>query len=364
MDGINKVYVGLDVHKKYCYATMMDEKGETLCGRMFLNTIGELDRFIESIPSEDAEVVLEASTSALPVYDHLESKGLEMHMAHPLRTKAIASAKVKTDKIDSKVLADLLRMDGIPEAYVPSKEIRGLRDVVRHRISLVRMRTQIKNRIHAILAKEGTRHNFSDLFGRLGMFALKKVKLNKSNRIAMNNFLDVLEVLNAKIDETTKYIEDVGKEMEDVKLLVTIPGIGIYSAVLVIAEIGDVSRFLDHGKLTSYAGLTPRVYQSGSVNRTGHITKQGSKWLRWILVQCAHSTVRSKQPNHLQTFYHRKAKKRGNKIAITATARKLLKVAYYMLQNNEPFKPEGKNIKVKNHGVITKSPINHAYAVA
>ena len=322
------MFVGLDVHKRFCHATILSHEGVKMSEAKFLNTLEELDEFLEELSSE-ASIVMEASSTWEYIYDYIESKGLKVCLAHPLKTRAIADARIKTDSIDSETLAHLLRADLIPRSYVPTKPIRELREIVRHRASLVRLRTEVKNKVHAIVAKEGIRHDFSDLFGKAGTEFLRTIELSKTNRFALNNYLALIENLDTRIHETSEYIECIAKNTPEVRLLTTIPGIGTYSALLILSEIGEVERFPSPKKLCSYAGLIPAVYQSGSTKRYGKITKQGSKWLRWILIQAVHKTV--KNPNALQRFYHKLARRKGNKIAIVATARKLLIYIYQML---------------------------------
>lgn len=333
------LYVGMDVSKKTCYVTVKDEKGRTMQTTKFLNTIEELDNFIENLEGR-TQFVMEASYTWEHLYDRIEEKGFKVCLANPVKTKAIAETRIKTDKIDSEILADLLRADLVSKVYVPNKEIRELRSIVRHRACLVKIRTQIKNRMHAILAKEGIQQDFSDLFGKSGISFLKGLNLKESHRFAMNNYLGVLETLNGKIVETSEYIKELAENDEQVQLLTTIPGIGIYSAMLIISEIGEIERFANEKKLCSYAGLVPSTHKSGNVEYHGHITKQGSTWIRWVLIQAAHIAVR--ENNFLQRFYKKIEKRKGGKIAIIATARKMLEVIYFMLKENQPFHADGK----------------------
>ena len=283
------MYVGLDAHKKFCYATSMDKSGNIIGRGRFPTTNVCLDKFMETIGSS-AKVVVEASTSGLRVYDYLDANDADIVMAHPLKLKAIASAKVKTDKIDSEVLANLLRADFIPEAYVPSREIRDLRGLVRHRTAVVKMQTSAKNRIQSILTLEGVDHSFSDLFGKGGREFLETVELRKYNRAAVNNYLDVLDTIELKIKEVSELIdlEVDNDENSDAKTLAAeIKGLGTYTALLCTTEIGGINRFPHYKKLSAYAGLTPSTSSSGGVTTHGKITKQGNKLLRWALVQAA-----------------------------------------------------------------------------
>ena len=172
------MYIGLDVHKKLSYYSMVDGEGTEVKRGRFQTTCEGLDEFASKLPEEGAKVAIEASTSGIFTYEHLDEGGIGVHLAHPVYLNPFAKKHVKTDRVDARVLAQLLRMAYLPESYVPGKEIRDQRVLIRHHASLVRLRTSIKNRIHALLAIEGIQTSeFSDLFGKKGMEFLRGVKL-------------------------------------------------------------------------------------------------------------------------------------------------------------------------------------------
>lgn len=328
------MFVGLDVHKRYCYATVVNAEGKVVREGKFLNTLDELDRFFEDV-EDGAEVVMEASSTWERLYDHIEERGFDVTLAHPLKLRAIAAARIKTDRLDSQKLAQLLRADLIPASYVPSKDVRELRWWVRHRASLVRWRTQVKNKIHLLLAQQGIVSPFTDLFGKAGREFLHSLWLDLSSQRGLEDYLAVLEVLNERIDLITRHLEQHAETLPQVELLTSVPGIGTYSALLIWSEIGEIERFPSSKQLCSYAGLVPRVHQSGSVDYHGRITKEGSRWLRWILVQVAHRAVHTAEV--LQRFYRKLVRKKGVKVAIVAAARKLLTYIYQMLKQEVRF---------------------------
>lgn len=328
------MYVGLDVHKKYCFATVLDQEGNLVTQQRFLNSDEELDRFVQLLDAE-AQVALEACGFWEPVYDRLECHGLDVTLAHPLKTRAIAAARIKTDKIDSQTLAHLLRADLLPASYVPDQACRRLRALVRHRATLVRLQTAVKNRIHALLAQSGIQHPFSDLFGKAGLKFLGELQLDAVRDLLLQNYLTVLDVLQTQIAKTSKFMTAWIKDRQEIAVLTSVPGVGTYAAVLILSEIGDVERFPDGKKLCAYAGLVPRVHQSGQTQRYGKITKEGSPWLRWVMIQVVHQTIRT--PNALQRFHARLARKKGKKTALVATARKLLTYIYQMLKEEVSF---------------------------
>jgi transposase len=339
-------YMGMDVHKKSCYATVVDEQGITVSEKRFLNTIEELDKFLHET-DRNTRIVMEATYSWEHIYDNIVSEGFDVCLTHPTKTRAIAEAKIKTDRMDSKILADLLRANLIPKAYVPSREIRDLRKVVRHRASLISIRTSIKNMIHSILAREGIKHDFSDLFGKKGVNFLKNLTLREPSRLALSNCLMILECLNERIEETTNYLSMIAHNFREVKLLTTVPGIGIYSALLILSEIGEIERFPNPKKLCSYAGLVPSTHQSGEVLWHGRITKIGSTWLRWVLIQSTHSAI--SHPSKLQKYYQKIKRKKGTNTAVVATARKMLVCIYWMLIRNKEFKDRAEARAIRGH---------------
>ena len=171
------MYIGIDVHKKYNQACVMDESGEIVKEQRFLNTKEELDQFLESIP-EDSIIGIEACSVWQAIYEEIESKGFDVRLAHPMDTKLIAKSKVKTDKIDAQALAKLLRLDEFPEAYVPPEHMRKLREIVRHRYALVKIRSHVKNLAHSILLKTGNELELTDIFGKTGMLTMRSAEFN------------------------------------------------------------------------------------------------------------------------------------------------------------------------------------------
>lgn len=327
-------FVGMDTHKEFSQVCVMDESGSVLYNERVANTPESIDGLVSRL-EPGCKVVMEASSCWQYLYDYLEEHGFDMSLANPLQVKAIASARVKTDKIDAETLAHLLRADLIPESYVPPQLVRDERQVVRLRASLVDIRTQLKNKVHAVLARQGIKHSFSDLFGKSGTAFLQTLELAPASRFELDEYLTLLAALDERVDHVQTQVVAMAEDNYSARRLMTIPGISYYSALTVMSEIGDFTRFADAKHLCSYAGLVPSVYQSGNTRRTGHITKQGSKWLRWILIQSANRAVM--QNNALHSFYLELKQRKGHNTAIVATARKLLVYIYTMLKLNLSF---------------------------
>ncbi len=327
------LYTGVDYHRSFSYLTTMNEKGEIVSQKK-LPSNGEIVDFLKSF-GESMEIAIEATPSWYWLYDHLEDEGFEVKLSHPLKTKAIAYAKVKTDKVDSATLAHLLRSNLLPLSYVPEKPVRLNRELLRYRASLVKIQTGVKNKIHTILAKNNVSHDYSDLFGKEGMTFLHSLSLPENYKIALEGYLDVLDVVRREIRAVSKKVQQLAEEDRDALLLMSIPGMGYYSALLTTSEIGDVKRFLSAKQLCAYAGLVPSTHASGNTCFHGHITKQGSRWLRWILIEAAIHAV--KRPGVLRRFYFKIERKKGGQIAKVATARKLLEWIYHILKDGRTY---------------------------
>jgi transposase len=235
----------------------------------FLGLLAEIDG--------ESKIALEATYGWEWLADVLEDAGYQLHLAHPLRTKAIASARVKTDAVDARTLAHLLRADLLPEAYIAPRELRDLRDLLRHRVALTRMRSALKQRVGAILAKNGVPRPYSDLFGPSGLRFLEELELRESPRRRLDSTLTLIADFTREIELTTREIDARADEDPYVEVLCRIRGVGRYIAMLVIAEVGDIGRFQTARRLCSWAGLTPTVRSSDQRTRLGHISHQGSR---------------------------------------------------------------------------------------
>jgi len=264
-----------------------------------------------------------------------------------LRTKAIAEARIKTDRIDAKTLAYLLRGDLVAESYVPTRKNRERRALIRHRASLIQMRVDIKNRIHALLDKHELTHNYTDLFGKQGLEWLHSLQLPTPDQEILQSSLQIVETLNEQIRSMDIQIAKDATSEEKAKLLMTMPGVDYYAAMVLLSEIGDVHRFNSDEKLVSWVGLAPQTHQSGETNWTGHITRKGSKRARWILGQCAQS-ARQHDPR-MREFYERIERKHGSQKAVVAVARKMLAIMYVMLIRNEPYRGQNPELTEQKH---------------
>jgi transposase len=324
--------VGIDLHRKRSHVAALDEHGRELLSRRIVNDPQTFLELLAGIEGE-SKIALEATYGWEWLADLLEEAGYELHLAHPLRTKAIASARVKTDAVDARTLAHLLRADLLPEAYIAPRELRDLRDLLRHRVALTRMRSALKNRAGSILAKQGIQRPFSDMFGPGGLRFLESLELPESPRSRLDSTLCLIADFTREIDRTTHEIDARAKADPYVEVLCQIRGVGRYIAMLVIAEVGDVTRFQTARQLCCWAGMTPTVRSSDQRTRLGHISHQGSPALRWALVEAAQHAARGGGP--LRQAFERIAKRRGRQVAKVAVARKILTLCFYGLRDGE-----------------------------
>jgi transposase len=250
-------WVGIDLHRRRSQIAIIDEHGELTLSRRIVN---HPDTFRELLGDPDGtHVALEATYGWEWLADLLEQAGYEVHLAHPLRVRAIAAARVKTDAVDAPTLAHLLRAGLLPEAYIAPPELRDLRDLLRHRATLVHLRTSIKNRVHALLARQGILPDHTDLFGTAGREFLATLELPEGPRRRLDSLMALICDFDREINTTTREIDQRAKADERVKLLCQLRGIGHYTAMLIIAEVGDVKRFPTAKHLCQWAGLTPTV---------------------------------------------------------------------------------------------------------
>ena len=323
------IYIGLDVHKKGSVYCCQDESGNVIRAGQLPHKLEAIRELIGS-GGKATRVALEATGSWQHVAAMLEAEGAEVVLSHPRRTRAIASAKVKTDAIDARTLADLLRGGLLPQAYLAPPAIQELRRLVRTRASMVESRTRFKNQVHGVLTQAGLIHSVADAFGRAGRAWMAGLELSPGDRV-------VVDTLLVGIDQTSETVRRVEKELlrqlessRGYQALNTIPGFGPVTSAAFLAETGDVWRFKRARHLLSYLGIVPRVHSSGGKTRFGRLTKEGPPLARNVLVQAAYPAIR-KSPE-LRELYDKTKQRHGSQVARIAVARKLATKAFHTLR--------------------------------
>lgn len=291
--------------------------------------------FAEKLGPQD-QVVLESCTNALAFQRILCQHAGRVVVSNPLKTRVIAEAKVKTDKVDAEVLARLLAADFLPAVWVPDPLTDQLRHLVFHRQGLVTQRTQGKNRIHAVLHRNLIAPEMTDLFGKAGRAFLATVELPPSERQLLEADLRTIDFLNREIAAADQSMAQAVQHDTEIQRLLSVPGISLTSAVGLRAAIGDVHRFKAPGNLVSYFGLNPSVYQSGLKAYTGHISRRGRSHARSVCVEVAHQLVKAPGPFH--AFFQRLLRRKPYNVALTAAARKLVVLVWHMLTHEEDYR--------------------------
>lgn len=258
------LYVGVDAHKRMSQLTVMDSAGNVVDRRRVPSTRAGIRDALGSY-DESISSVVEASYCWAPMYDWLDEIGEEVVLAHPSKVRAIADARIKTDKIDADTLAHLLRADLIPAAYAPGKETRATKRVLRQRMFLVRVRTMVKNRVHALLSQHATeRPELSDLFGQAGLRWLGSLELPEPDGCLLREQLALLGQLQERVRNSEGMLRELASGDEAIGWLRSVPGIGTFYSVLIRYEVDEIRRFREAKKFASYTGLVPSTYASGT----------------------------------------------------------------------------------------------------
>jgi transposase len=324
------IHVGVDLHQRFCYCTVVKASGEVIVHRSVSNDAESLRRFLRSCPGP-IQVVVEACGFWPAFKKAVEGEVARLVMVHPQRVKAIAAARLKNDRVDSATLAHLSRCDLLPEAWMADEATRQLRLQVRLRVTLGQQRSRLKNLLQAVLHQEGFRKPVTDLFGKRGLQWLREIELSPAARLVVNTYLPLIEQLNRQIAEQERKLEQRAAADQRARWLQTIPGIGAYSAMVILAEIGDIGRFASKRSLASYAGLVPRVRESAGKRSYGSITRAGSETLRWIMLQVAQ--VAALHSSAAASYYQRLKRKKRPQVAKVALARKLLCAVWALLHH-------------------------------
>ena len=342
--------IGLDVHKENTYGVVLDDKsGQRVWEGNFASTFRATKECLEPYFVKGTKIALESTRGFYQIYDGLRHiNGLEVYVVNTVKLEKPA---VKTDKRDAYRIAHLLRRNELPVAYIPEHELRLQRELCSMRVRLVQACTQCKNRIHAVLQKEGKRPlGTRDVFNKKGREQLEKIKEVISRKDELDDELDLLRVLEKKLvrieEQIRQAINKDNKLKHSVELIDSIPGFAQTLAFVSAVELGPITRFKSPGSVVCYAGMHPCVDSSAGKTKHGRIRRVGRKQFRWTLIQAAHAAGKTKTP--IGEYYRRKSKqKKSNHAAAVATANKLARIMYEVLSKKKPYDP---NIKRNSHG--------------
>ena len=341
-------YFGLDLAKRETQLAVLNSAGTQVQQKRFSSSREEFLRLAAELREGDT-VALEVTTNSTSIARLLrDNSPARVIVSNPIKTKYIAEARIKTDKIDARVLAELARVGYLPEVWLPDEDTESLRQFISDRTSLVRRRTECKNTIHSVLHRNLVRQEHSDLFGtsgRLWLEALIKGDLPVDTPVAELDRLRVGSLLN-EIDRIDALVADLESVIasyiavrphfkDQLDRLMSVPGINLVTGAGIMATIGDVTRFPDKKKLAAYFGVVPSVKQSGDTSRNGRITKQGCAEARWLLIEAAEAL--RKAPGPMRALYRRVAQRKNHNIAVVAVARKLIELVHHLLTNEEDY---------------------------
>ncbi len=324
--------VGMDLHRRRSVLVRMSMDGRKLETVRIENSPAAL-RAVLARCGKNPLVVLEATYGWYWAADVLAEAGAEVRLAHPLGVKAFSYRRVKNDERDAADLADLARMGRLPQAWIAPPEVRALREVVRYRHKLVGQRTSCKDQVHAVLAKLGVPVTHSDIFGTGGGLWLDQLVLPEPYAAKVASLRALIAVLDGQIARLGEQAAGMLAGDKGHAAVRELPGIGPVLGAVICAEIGDVARFRRAGQLCSWAGLTPRHHESDTKVIRGHVSKQGSKMLRWALTEAIQHQPADTRPQQVKEAIIARRGSQARNIAKTAAARVLLTQVFYALRD-------------------------------
>lgn len=342
-------FIAFDGHKHYTLASIARPDGRVVREEQIDHERGALQRFLAGC-EPGSPVALETLGNWYWIVDEIEAAGCVARLVHARKAKLMMGMINKTDKLDARGLNRLQRAGTLPTVWIPPGELRDQRDLPRTRMVLVRQRTQLKNRIHATLAKYALHPRpgeVSDLFGRQGRALLQQrlALLPPHTAYATERLLEQLESLDHQIDAFAQRIQSAFRPTPAIQLLMTLPGVGLILAVVIALEVGEVARFATAEKLAAYAGTTPRVHASGGKTRYGRLRPDVNRYLKWAFIEAANAACRQRPRaprRHVRRLYARIAGRKGHATAIGAVARHLAEATYWVLTKQEPYRdPHG-----------------------
>lgn len=344
-------FIGLDVHKHYLVAIGVDAELNQVLGPQRVQ-LTHLDSWIRKTLTPQDAVVLEMTTNAFQLYDDLSPYVHSVLLVHPPEVKLITRAQVMTDKKAALILARLHAKGLLPPVWVPPLEVRDHRALVAHRAKMVRLSTQAKNRLHAALHRHHLLPPEGDLFASDKHEWWLNLNLTPIQRVRIQSDLDTLAFAQSQIALLEEAMTLLAAQDERVLLLIQLPGIGLITAMTLLAAIGDISRFPAAKKLVGYSGIGSRVHDSGQSRRTGRMTKAGRRDIRAAMIEAAHTASRTHP--HWKAELARLEPRLGHNKAIVAIARKLLVAVWHVLTEG------GADRFAEPHGVARKL-LQHAY---
>lgn len=321
-------HLGIDLHRHTAVIAAINDAGEVRPARTFqCSEPAEILSYCEGF--QPFRAVIEATSTYRWLHQLLSPAG-DVLLAHPFRLRAMVQRRSKTDRLDAMLLAQLLRINQIPLAYVPSDRYQMLRETTRQRCRLTQAQTQAKQALRWLLARHNVNPPYQHPFGPRGLYWFSRQDYGPVDNPVRDELIERLQHFNNQLAAMDARLAELRPAYPEVEALMDLYGVGLFTAMVVVSELGDVTRFRVAKQAGAYSGLTPRVEQSGSHCYVGHISKQGSPWLRHVLVEAAMKIVR--RDVGLANFYQRIRRRSSAKIARVATARKLAEICWKRLR--------------------------------
>jgi len=346
-------YIAFDAHKRYTLASVSRADGRLVREERIPHERGALSQFLARCEG-GSPVAVETTGNWYWIVDEIEAAGFLPKLVHARKAKLMLGAINKTDKLDARGLNRLQQSGTLPTVWIPPAELRDRRDLPRTRMVLVRQRVQLKNRIHATLAKYALTPEATDLFGSQGRRWLKAhvQSLPTHTAFAVGHMLEQVDGLREQVRQFEQRMRTVFQPTPEIGLLMTLPGVAFTLSVVIALEVGDVTRFAGPEKLAAYAGTTPRVHSSGGKTRYGPLRPDVNRYLKWAFVEAANAIcrIRTRHPQrHASCLYERIARRKGHQKAIGAVARHLAEATYWMLARQQPYRePRGEHRTVSS----------------
>jgi transposase len=346
-DLVGERWFGIDLAKRETQLAVLNAAGEQVFSKRFATTREQFLSLAAELRETDT-VALEVTTNSTSIARLIrDNSKAKIIVSNPIKTKIIAKAKIKTDKIDARILAELARVGYLPEVWLPDEDTEALRQFISDRVSLVRRRTECKNTVHSVLHRNLVGQGYTDLFGKAGREWLEgiirgeelDVPVPELDRMRIGSLLNEIDRFDALVEDLesviASYIALRPHLKEQLDRLMSVPGINLVTGAGILSAIGDVTRFPEKKKLAAYFGVVPSTKQSGDSSRNGRITKQGRAEARWLLIEAAEAF--RKAPGPMRALYIRIWKKRDHNVAVVAVARKLIELVHHLLVNEEDY---------------------------
>jgi transposase len=327
-----KLYAGIDLHKKYSYLTIMNYDGYVQHQGRYNHSDDTL--LPAMLQYNNLEATVESTYGWYWFADKCKQANIPLQLAHPQKVNAIAGRK-KTDQGDSRILADLLRTNLLPPAYMSTPYERSLKELLRFRMQLIDQRGTVKRRLHDILAKQNLVCPYKDILGKKARAWLSSRNCPFPYGDEIISALTVATTLTNQITLFDQQVKNQGQDNHEVKLIQTIPGIGPILGLTLISEIGDIHRFASDRALAAYAGVVPSVHSSGDKTFYGPTSKHGNKYIRWALAEAMVHIVR--KDSNIKQFYEQLKTRKGSSKAKVAVMNKMLRCIHAMLTKDKPY---------------------------